>query len=120
MHIEFKFPGDFVSILTPGGVTFKISERDGGLDVRAGDKIVYNSADLNEHDGQMPDGAEAEELRKGIELLMEGAYEGQVPISELQDLLDEVNARDSLQVVEKISRLEERVAKLQEQVAELR
>ncbi len=52
------------------------------------------------HDGELH-GAEAEELRAGVEALIEQYMDGAVPSDKLQRLLDRVNARDSLAHLER-------------------
>lgn len=57
---------------------------------------------------KLPDGREAEELRSGIEDLINEAEEDRVPTSDLQDLLDRVDARDSLAYLQQGDATEEK------------
>jgi hypothetical protein len=61
-----------------------------------------------DEDRFLPDGKEAEELRAGIETLMERASDGLVTIEQLQILLDSVDARDSLSYLEAQDRAREK------------
>lgn len=55
---------------------------------------------MGEHEDQAAPGREAEELRRGIEDWLDGGWDNRTDIDEvrrnLQDLLDSVDARDSL------------------------
>lgn len=60
----------------------------------------------------LPDGREAEELRAGIEALMEQSTDGMVTTSQLQELLDKVDARDSLSYLEAKNRTKKQSSQL--------
>lgn len=65
---------------------------------------------MNDH--RKADGREAEELRSGIESLIEGSRDGKVPTVDLQTMLDQVDARDSLAFIERADALEARLREL--------
>lgn len=88
-----------VGIQTDDGL-FGIAQRDGGIEVLFEGEIVFQMAAMHGEEGKPSDGKEAEELRSGVEKLMGEADEGKVGVEDLQDLLDSVDARDSVRCVE--------------------
>ncbi len=75
-----------------------------------------------EPDMRPPDGREAEELRRGIEeLIGNPRADRMVPVARLQALMDRVDARDSLAVLEAHdAKADARIAELEAEVARVR